>query len=79
MPTTVSPGIIEAKKFTVFIDISPNHLLCTDSLKHNCKVSNFESSFEGRADVSFTNITGNGRWFKVTKSFRLYNDYVIIL
>lgn len=39
MPTTVSSGIIESKKFTVFIDISPNHLLCTDSFKHNRKVS----------------------------------------
>lgn len=79
MPTTVSPGIIEAKKFTVFIDISPNHLLCTDSFKRNCKVSNFKSSFEGRADVGFTNVTGNGMWFKVTKRFRMYNDHIIIL
>lgn len=75
MPANILLCVIEAKKFTAFIDIFQNHLGHTDCFKHSC---NFKSPFEGVADVGFTNIAGKGSRLKVIKMFSTYYENVII-
>lgn len=75
MPTALWLCVIEAKRFTVFMDIFPNHLACAHCFKHGC---NFKSPFEGEADVGFTKFAGKGSWPKVVKMFSTHNDNVTI-